>query len=405
MEQNDASESGRIIAERYEILRLAGQGAMGVVFACRDIQVAGRLVAVKVIPPEYLCERLVKGRLARELRTAHRVVHDNVVRFYDFIRYADFAGIVMEFVDGPSLRVFLEGDAKPPLPRVLDILRQICLGLGAIHGQGIVHRDLKPANILLADGLVVKISDFGIAKLMAEELPGESADLARLRQEAEEGKELTLRGEAPGTIPYMSPEALMGRGGDVRSDIYAVGQIGCELIMGGQLFPESLSLDELTVRKMYQDPPALQSARPDCPEELSRILMKAMARHSGQRYQSVAELAQALRQFAGSEAFKACAVSDAQRAVEATWILPRQGGFWARLKRPWLKLGDMGAPSAALWCGAAALVVLVLGLAAWSLLPAKSPLAPGAGNEDLKIPEGYRLITPRQPMAKKESPG
>jgi eukaryotic-like serine/threonine-protein kinase len=301
MEPQYADLIGRVIAGKYEILRYLGRGAMGVVLVCRDQRMAGRLVAVKLLDPEVLCGRTAQARLARELRAAHRVVHDNVVRFYDFFRYPDHAGIVMEYVDGPPLGAFIGKGANLAWPQVISILRQMCLGLSAIHQQGIIHRDLKPANILLAEGNLVKITDFGISKLGLEDALEEGAAEEEPTPRAGGGSLVTKQGQTPGTIPYMSPEALLGGGGDVRSDIYAVGQMGCELIMGGPLFPESLSTDEITSRKLSQDPPALHSIWPECPEQLSRVCLKALMRDPAERFQSADEMAQALRECAKAE--------------------------------------------------------------------------------------------------------
>ena len=282
----------KVIKDRYEILRRIGKGSYGTVYACRDYYLANSVIAMKVFPPHVLKDRLAAKRLAHEIQAAHRVDHENVVRFYDFFKYSDFCAITMEFVDGPSLHRFMEEFAPMPYGMIVDIARQICIGLQAIHAHGIIHRDLKPDNILIAHDSIAKITDFGIAALGETDLtPAQQYD-TNSNLDGNGGKKLGVH--IVGTGRYISPESVEFNYYDKRSDVYAFGVILYEMITGNYFFTYK-NFGDLMRLKIEQDAAPPEEHRPDCPELLSRICIKALQRNPDNRYQDISEVLEDLR--------------------------------------------------------------------------------------------------------------
>ncbi len=279
---------GPAARERYEMLECLGRGASGTVYACRDRYLANAPVAMKVFPLALMKDPESRTRLAQEIRAAHRVCHENIVRFYDFIQETNFFAITMELVPGIPLRQFIAPTRELPLARVLSVLRQCCAGLQAIHAAGIIHRDLKPDNILVTRDGIVKITDFGIAAFSRMEATQEMVARSRRPEARSKTHKTTL-----GTVEYISPEFIEHNKFDNRSDIYSLGVIAYELITGRYMFDYE-TVPQLLELKVMKSPRPPHLLRPDCPMELSRICMRALRRDPHGRYQSVAELQQDL---------------------------------------------------------------------------------------------------------------
>ena len=323
----------KVVKDRYEIIRRIGKGSYGTVYACRDYYLGNAIVAMKVFPPHVLRDRMAAKRLAREIQAANRVDHENVVRFYDFFKYSDFCAITMEFVDGPSLHGYMEEMGTLSYDTIVDIARQICLGLQAIHEHTIIHRDLKPDNILIA-GSLVKITDFGIAALSE----AECVRVARYDGSSSGSGSTSAKGQpglhVMGTGRYISPESAEFNYYDKRSDLYALGVILYEMITGRYFFKYKNFL-ELMKLKIENDPAPPEEYRPDCPAVLSRVCIKALQRNPDNRYQDTAEVLLDLYAARKSDALPVvfgAGQSDADQAGGPA-VTVQPAGLWARCVR------------------------------------------------------------------------
>lgn len=268
-------QPGTVIGGRYEVVKCLGAGSMGLVYACRHRELQGHLVAVKVLFPEVAQDKTAAARFRNEIFASYGVSHPNVVRAYEYLRDGDLVAYTMEFVGGGDLAESLSDPSNPlSVATIIDILGQMCLGVQAIHDAGIVHRDLKPENILLTKDGQVKIADFGIAR-------------------TGHGPKLTEHGGVVGTIDYVSPEYMLNSHVDWRSDIYAIGILAYEMIAGESPFRGDSVYATMT-KRLKSDPKPPSAIRSDCPGELDRIVLKAMARDPETRYQSAYEMYQDL---------------------------------------------------------------------------------------------------------------
>ena len=239
---------GDTLAERYSILEELGRGSYGVVFKARE-QTSGALVAIKTLLPQSVLDREVIERFEREAQLVSRLDHPHIIGLHDYGQRENLFYMVMEFVEGRSFDELLKAEAPMPPERAAALLTQILLALDHAHERGIVHRDLKPANILLKpepDGSEsIKVLDFGIAKA--------------LHDENQDMKTLTQAGHVLGTPHYMSPEQIAGDEVDHRADLYAVGVILYELLVGEHPF-EGTSSMAVMVAHLRDDPPPLPGA-------------------------------------------------------------------------------------------------------------------------------------------------
>ncbi|HEY0715444.1 MAG TPA: protein kinase, partial [Polyangia bacterium] len=288
---NDAPSKlvGKMLAGRYQIKRLIGEGGMGRVYEAEHMEI-GRRVAVKVLHPAYSRTPEVVERFRREARAASKVGHPNIVDVTDSGTTDDGSFFfVMEFIEGAELGLVIFKQGPMTFARALHIAAQMCDALESAHQAGIIHRDLKPENVLLItrEGHpdFVKVLDFGIAK---------NADV---EETAKNGRRLTRPGVAMGTPEYMAPEQAAGKPADPRSDIYAVGSIMYEMLSGNPPY-DGDNVMEVLHKKANQPPPALKEARPDLPIEVVELVERAMARNPTARPQSMAALAADLRALA-----------------------------------------------------------------------------------------------------------
>lgn len=266
---------GQLVDGRYELKTAIGAGGMGSVFKAVDI-VLGRTIAIKL-----LHEHLDRKRFLREGKILSQLSHPNIVAFYRFgLWHGKLPFMAMEYIEGKSLRAVLtESDRLPPA-RCMAIGIQVCDALAAAHTAGIIHRDLKPDNIMLVsddnDSCLVKVLDFGLAKLFAESLPADK---------------LTGSGALIGSIHYMSPEQCLGKSTDPRSDIYSLGCVLYELLSGhAPLVADSpIAMVHLHANQL---PEPLQSTTGsiDMPGKINAVLFKAMAKLPESRYQTIGQL-------------------------------------------------------------------------------------------------------------------
>jgi serine/threonine protein kinase len=277
---------GSLLAGRYRIKRLCGEGGMGRVYEAEHVEI-GRRVAVKVLHPAYSRTPEVVERFRREARAASKVGHPNIVDVTDSGTTDDGSFFfVMEFIEGVELGMVIFKQQFLPAGRALNIGAQMCDALQAAHDAGIIHRDLKPENVLLIsrEGQpdFVKVLDFGIAKS------------AEVEETAKNNRKLTRPGVAMGTPEYMAPEQAAGKPADPRSDIYAVGSIIYEMLTGTAPY-DGDNVMEVLHKKANQAPVPLRSLRPDLPVAVEELVNRAMARSPAQRPQSMGALAAELR--------------------------------------------------------------------------------------------------------------
>src|SRR5580698_5455409 len=289
----------------YRILGKIGGGGMGVVYEAEDVRL-GRHVALKFIPDHLVRDKRSLERFTREARAASQLNHSNICTIHDIEENDGHPFIVMEKLEGESLKQRIREQTGPshamPADEVLEIAVQVADALAASHAKGIVHRDIKPANIFLTPGGQVKILDFGLAKLAKDGSVGTTTDTS-----LEES--LTQVGVIPGTAVYMSPEQARSDDLDVRSDIFSFGVVLYEMATGKKPFTGTNVVTTLhAVINAKPAPP--RSVNPAVPKELEAIIGKAMEKDRDARYQNAAEMKAALARLQQDRNKEARAESD-----------------------------------------------------------------------------------------------
>jgi serine/threonine protein kinase len=274
----DDPHIGIVIARHYRVDKRIAIGGFGSIYRGEQIDL-DKPVALKIMHRELAADPNLVARFRREgevlikLRDRHTVATYEVGTTPEGLPF-----IAMELLEGESLLRMLQLHGKMPWQRVLGIARQMCSALAEAHSMGIVHRDLKPGNIFLTNDDIVKVLDFGIAKILA------TSDMPN-------PQELTVMGTAVGTLEYMGPEQLMGGKADARTDIYTVGVLAYELITGRRPF-NAAGLELLTVQ-LTEPPPKVSTVVP-VPPAVDAVIERCLASDSADRYANVQELAVAL---------------------------------------------------------------------------------------------------------------
>jgi outer membrane protein assembly factor BamD (BamD/ComL family) len=305
---------GRTILH-YKILEQLGAGGMGVVYRAQDLKL-GRAVALKFLSPEWTRDSDAEARFEREARTASALNHPNICTIYAIDEVDGQRFIAMELLEGQSLHAAIGG--RPMLlDTALSYAVQIADALDAAHSLNIVHRDIKPANIFITKRGGAKVLDFGLAKLSGGAASADPAEgnptIARMM--------LSVRGEALGTIGYMSPEQARADALDARTDLFSFGVVLYEMITGQQAFtgPSTAVVFDGILNRM---PPPVGLIASDVPPEMERIVKTALHKDREQRYQSAAQMRTDLEAVRGRPSGRAWAVSAAPSPASATRVPP-----------------------------------------------------------------------------------
>lgn len=263
---------------RYEVLRVLGKGAMGVVYEGRDPNL-DRRVAIKTVKVENLSEEAAaeyEHRFRTEARSAARLQHPNIVSVYDSDRDGDVAFLVMEYIQGDDLKHHLDRGVRYSLEQSLKIIRDLLSALDYAHKQGIVHRDVKPANLLIEPGGRVKLTDFGVARIQ------------------DSGEATRTQGSMVGTLKYMAPEQVQGQKIDSRADLFSTGVVLYQLLTDKRPFDGDNDFS-IIHQIIGHNPPPPSSANPRLPAALDAVVARALAKDKEERFATARDFAVALQ--------------------------------------------------------------------------------------------------------------
>jgi len=334
---------GDAFGDRYRIDNLLGFGGMGAVYKAWD-QELDIPVALKVIRPEMaqdptIAEQLDR-RFKRELLLARQVTHKNVVRIHDLGEIEGVKYITMTYIEGEDLLDILKRDGKVSVPQALEIMRPVVSGLVAAHEAGVVHRDLKPANIMVEPSTGESyIMDFGIARSAAPAGVEMVEGLAEAKARKKVGiTEETQAGAVVGTLQYMAPEQFMGKSIDQRADIYSIGLIFYDMLVGRRRIERAQSAFAEFRGRIEQSPPAPRDLDPEIPEPVDQIITRCLEPDADDRFQTTAELQAALDRIdeQGELLPVTRILTPRMMAVAAVLVVALLGGTWwlASLRGP-----------------------------------------------------------------------
>ena len=270
---------GKVLDGRYKILELVGVGGMAFVLKAEDM-VMNRIVAIKILNEEYNGDEQAEQRFINESKAVAMLSHKNIVNIYDVAIYPDMKYIVMEFLDGITLKEYLNYKGRLKWKEASYYICQILLALEHAHSKGVIHRDIKPQNIILLKNGEIKVTDFGIAKLPT-------------------GAPLTMTDKAIGTVYYISPEQAGGKTTDYYSDIYSVGVMLYECVTGSLPFVATspITVAMMQINDAPRDPSEIE---PELPKGLVQIILKAMEKAPENRFRSAHGMLRAVEQIAQS---------------------------------------------------------------------------------------------------------
>lgn len=283
MESAEASPPD-LLADRYEILRNLGTGGMARVLLAKDLNLQ-RQVAIKVLREDLIEDPAFRVRFLQEARAAANMVHPNIVTVFDFGHDADRYFIVMEYVEGTELKTLMRRQGPLPVDQAVDLMIQICAGVGYAHRAGLVHCDLKPQNILVTPDGRAKITDFGIARALAAIDADEHTDIVW------------------GSPQYFAPEQAAGEAPSPATDVYALGVILYEMLAGELPFEAA---DPTLLAELHQaaPPPSLRARNPAVPASVEQIVFKVLSKEPAARYRTADQLGRVLETFAVKHAIE-----------------------------------------------------------------------------------------------------
>ena len=260
---------GYKINDRYQIIKTIGEGGMANVYLAQDT-ILNRQVAVKVLRGDLADDEKFVRRFQREALSASKLVHPNIVEMYDVGEDNGSYYIVMEYINGKTLKSLVKKRGALTLPEVIDIMTQLLSGIMCAHDSYIIHRDIKPQNVLILEDGRVKITDFGIAMAL-------------------NSNELTQTNSVMGSVHYLPPEQANGSGSTIKSDIYSLGILMYELLTGKVPFKGDNAV-EIAIKQMKEPIPSVCSQNPDIPQSIENIILKACAKNPKNRYDSVNDM-------------------------------------------------------------------------------------------------------------------
>jgi serine/threonine protein kinase len=323
----------------YEVLEKLGEGGMGVVYKARDTRL-NRLVAIKVLPADKVADEGRRARFIQEAQAASGLNHPNIVTIYEIDRDAGSDFIAMELIAGRTLDAAISRHGLK-LSETLKYAVQIADGLCAAHAAGIVHRVLKPGNVMVTGSGVVKILDFGLAKLTEAVAPADAAT----RTIQPEPASLTEQGAVLGTVAYMSPEQAEGKKVDARSDIFSFGSLLYEMVTGRRAFQGDSKMSTITAI-LRDEPKPLSQAGESAPRDLEKIITRCLRKDLARRFQHMDDVKVALEEL--KEESDSGRLAEAERpapipprrspliyaAIAASLALIAAAAFWWRLHAP-----------------------------------------------------------------------
>lgn len=265
---------GQMINERYQIIRLIGEGGMANVYLAHDI-ILDRMVAVKILRGDLADDEKFVKRFQREAIASSSLNHPNIVGMYDVGEDNGDYFIVMEYINGKTLKSLIKRRGALTLPEVIDIMMQLLDGVKCAHDSYIIHRDLKPQNVLILDDGTVKITDFGIATAL-------------------NNNEITQTNSVMGSVHYLPPEQANGGNSTVKSDIYSLGIMMYELLTGKLPFKGENAV-EIAIKQMHEEIPSVCLINPEIPQSIENIILKACAKNPKNRYDNVAQMQEDLK--------------------------------------------------------------------------------------------------------------
>jgi TolB-like protein/Flp pilus assembly protein TadD len=265
----------------YQILSLLGRGGMGEVYLARDTQLE-RPVALKVLPARFTQDAERLQRFVREAKAASALNHPNIITIYEIGKVGETHFMATEFIEGETLRQRMAGE-QPSLGEALAIAMQVAAALAAAHKAGIVHRDIKPENVMVRPDGLVKVLDFGLAKLTEAQAPAIDTQASTVAGSSTEA------GVVMGTPRYMSPEQARGQKVDHRTDIFSLGVMLYEMVTGRRPF-EGATASDVMVAILQSEPPPVSQVKPGLPPELEHIVSRMLEKEREARYRSAAEL-------------------------------------------------------------------------------------------------------------------
>lgn len=260
---------GQKINDRYEIIRVIGEGGMANVYLAMDT-ILNRKVAVKVLRGDLATDEKFVRRFQREALSASSLNHPNIVEMYDVGEDDGNFYIVMEYVEGKNLKQLIKRRTKLSLPEVIDIMKQLTDGIAHAHDSFIIHRDIKPQNMLILDNGLVKITDFGIAVAL-------------------NSTQLTQTNSVMGSVHYLPPEQAAGKGATFKSDIYSLGILMYELVTGKLPFKGENAV-EIALKQMKEPIPSVREEDESIPQSVENIILKACAKNPKNRYENAREM-------------------------------------------------------------------------------------------------------------------
>jgi serine/threonine protein kinase len=348
---------GQTVAQ-YAFLEKLGAGGMGEIYKARDSRL-NRIVAVKVLAPGRTRDPERRRRFIQEAQAASALNHPNIITIHDILPEGDTQYMVMEHVSGKTLHEMIAA-GRLPVPQVLQIATQMANALSAAHAAGIIHRDLKPANVMVTGSGLVKVLDFGLAKLMDPGARMRSGDSSQTQDPLTlTAAPLTVEGAIMGTVNYMSPEQAEGLKVDARSDIFSFGAVLYEMVTGQRAFEGDSGLSTLSAVLRDEVKP-IPSIAPDVPAELDHLIARCLRKNPAERWQSMIEVASELNRV--------------RAHLEASPVPPPSSSQVTALPVPAI---TKPKTKNAIWLGGIAFVLVALALAAgWWKLHRSSAVAP-----------------------------